>query len=107
MNDTQHFEAARGLAERAIREGGRSVEDRISFLYRVVLARRPDATESKLLQQAFKTQQELFAANPAAARRSLLTGESKPQDVAPPAETAAWTLLANLVLNLDETVTRN
>lgn len=107
MNDTQHFEAARGLAERAIREGGRTAEDRISFLYRVVLARRPDATESKLLQQAFKTQQELFTANPAAARRSLLTGESKPQDVAPPAETAAWTLLANLVLNLDETVTRN
>ncbi len=107
MNDVQHFEAARGLAERTIREGGATAEDRITFLYRTVLSRRPDATEIKLLLQALATQQDLFAKDATAARRAVQTGESKPKDVAAPAETAAWTLLANLLLNLDETVTRN
>ena len=42
-----------------------------------------------------------------AAEKAIQVGESLPKKIAAPAETAAWTLIANLVLNLDETVTRN
>ncbi len=107
MNDVQHFEAARALAERAISEGGQTPADRIAFLYRTVLSRKPEAEESQLVGQAFETQLKLFQAEPEAAAKAIRVGESAPKKIAPDAETAAWTLVANLILNLDETVTRN
>lgn len=107
MNDVQHFEASRALAERVLTEGGRSPEERLTFLYRVVLARRPDRDETGLLMKALARQQEFFAADPESARRAVHTGESTPKKVASDVETATWTMLANLVMNLDETVTRN
>jgi len=107
MNDVQHFEAARALAERVLAEGGQSTEDRISYLYRTVLSRKPDADEQRLISQALVKQRDLFAANPANATKVVHTGESKPRGVAPDVEVAAWTMIANLVLNLDETINRN
>ncbi len=107
MNDVQHFEAARALAERAIREGGSTPADRVAFLYRTVLSRRPEAEEAQLVGQAYETQLKLFQADPDAAAKAIRVGESAPKNVAPDVETAAWTLVANLILNLDETVTRN
>jgi hypothetical protein len=107
MNDVQHFEASRALAERVLTEGGRSPEERLTFLYRVVLARRPDPDETGLLMKALARQQELFAADPESARKAIHTGESTPKKVASDVETATWTMLASLVMNLDETVTRN
>lgn len=107
MNDVQHFEAARALAERAIASGGSTPADRVAFLYRTVLSRKPEAEESQLVCQAFETQLKLFQAEPEAAARAIAVGESTPKKIAPDAETAAWTLVANLILNLDETVTRN
>jgi hypothetical protein len=107
MNDVQHFEAARALAERAILEGGKTTDERITFLYRTVLARRPDAEELRLVSAALAKQLELYEADPEAAKKVVRAGESKPKGVAPAAETAAWTIIANLVLNLDEAVSRN
>jgi hypothetical protein len=49
----------------------------------------------------------LFEADPAAAHKAVHIGESAPKGNAADPETAAWTILANLLLNLDETVTRN
>jgi hypothetical protein len=106
MNDVQHFEAARALAERTL-ESSKSTEERITFLYRTVLSRRPDADELRLVTTALAKQLELFAADPAAAKKVVHAGESKPRGIAPDVETAAWTMIANLVLNLDETITRN
>ncbi|MBL8827517.1 MAG: DUF1553 domain-containing protein, partial [Planctomycetaceae bacterium] len=106
MNDVQHFEAARALAERTIREGGGDADSRVRYLYRVVLSRQPTERELKLVRQAFETQLKLYQADPKSAEQAIRVGESQPQGVAPPVETAAWTLTANLVLNLDETVTR-
>jgi hypothetical protein len=107
MNDVQHFEAARALAERTLTDGGGTTESRIEYLYRTVLARRPDAQERLLMSDALDVQRRLFEADPEGAGRAIRVGESPPRNVAPAPETAAWTLLANLVLNLDETVTRN
>jgi hypothetical protein len=107
MNDTQHFEAARALAERILAEAGLCDEQRIVLLYRMVLARSPRAEEQSLVHMSLATQRELYAEDPAAARDVVRVGESPVRQVATDPELAAWTLVANLILNLDETVTRN
>ncbi|MFN7343902.1 MAG: DUF1553 domain-containing protein, partial [bacterium] len=107
MNDVQHFEAARALAERVIAESGQDDEKRLHWLFRTVLSRKPDAKEFSMLTAALAKQRELYQKDPKAAEKAISVGESTPKKIAAPAETAAWTLIANLVLNLDETVTRN
>ena len=107
MNDIQHFEGARGLAERVLAEGATSTDERIKILYRMVLSRVPSPEELALLTAALQKQRELFAANPAAAKQAIHIGESIPRHIAPDEETAAWTMLANLVLNTDEALNRN
>ena len=107
LNDVQHFETARALAERVIAEGGSEDEKRLHWLFRIVLSRKPDAKEFSMLTAALAKQRALYQKNPQAAEKAISAGESTPKKVAAPAETAAWTLIANLVLNLDETVTRN
>lgn len=107
MNDIQHFEAARALAERIIVEGGGTTADRLTFLYRTVFSRAPSTEETQLMTSAFHKQLELFTADADSAAKAIHVGESKPKNVAPPVETAAWTLIANLILNTDESVNRN
>jgi len=107
MNDVQHFEAARVLAERVLSEGGKTTPDRITFLYRTVLSRKPDADELRLVSGALAKQRELFQADPLGAKKVVQVGESKPKGIAPDADVAAWTMICNLVLNLDETINRN
>ncbi len=107
MNDVQHFEAARALAERVIAEGGSSVEQRIDFLFRIVLARHPESDEERLVKDAFEKQLAMFNENPDDAAKAIRTGESVPKNIAPTPETAAWSMVANLILNLDESVVRN
>jgi hypothetical protein len=107
LNDVQHFEAARALAERVIAEGGPDDEKRLHWLFRTVLSRKPDSKEFSMLTAALAKQRALYQNDPKAAEKAISVGESTPKKVAAPAETAAWTLIANLVLNLDETVSRN
>ncbi|MCA9036147.1 MAG: PSD1 domain-containing protein [Planctomycetaceae bacterium] len=107
MNDVQHFEAARALAERVIEEGGRTPESRMNWLFQTVLSRHPEQDEMKLLTESYSLQYSLFESTPAAAEQAIHVGESTPKGVASPEETAAWTIIANLVLNLDETIMRN
>ena len=105
MNDVQHFEAARAFAERILTEGGKTTDERLDFLYRTVLSRKPKTDERQLLTAALAKQTELYKADPEAAKKAISVGESSPRGVASPEETASWTMLANLVLNLDEAVT--
>ncbi len=107
MNDVQHFEAARGLAERMLKEGGTAEEDRLVFAYRTVLARRPTARELQIVTNALERHLERYQGNPDAARQVVSFGESKPDPTLSAPELAAYTLTANLLLNLDETITRN
>ena len=107
MNDVQHFEAARALAERMMTEGGATPAERIAFAYRTVLARPPAAEEAAIVQAAFEKHLAKFSQTPEAAKKTIRNGESKPNTALPEAELAACTLIANLLLNLDETVTRN
>ena len=67
----------------------------------------PSPEELELIEAAYASQKALFDVDNEAALKAIKVGESLPADSTPPAEFAAWTMIANLVLNLDETVTRN
>jgi hypothetical protein len=107
MNDVQHFEAARALAERVLTEGGKTDVDRVEWLWRVVQSRVPDPDVVKLVIVALEKQRAIYVKDAAAAKKVVHAGESKPKGTAPDAEIAAWTMIANLALNLDETIMRN
>ncbi len=107
MNDVQHFEAARAFAERIMTEGGAKPEERIAFAYRAVLARKAMPEETAVVQDALKKFLAEYAQSGDAAKKVISNGESKPKAALAPNELAAWTMVANLVLNLDETINRN
>jgi hypothetical protein len=107
LNDVQHFEAARELAARMLRHGGSTPEERIAWGWRAVTARRPGAEEVAIVRETLAEHQARYAADPEAARAAVSYGERPPDASLPPEELAAYTLVANLLFNLDETVTKN
>jgi hypothetical protein len=107
MNDVQHFEAARVLAERVMNEGGKSPAEQIGFLYRTVLSRLPAEQELTIVREALEQQQRHYAAVPEQAVKVIRNGESAVNAELPPIDLAAWTMVCSLVLNLDETICRN
>jgi hypothetical protein len=104
MNDPTYIEASRKLAERAMTEAG--PEDRVTFLFRAVMARKPRAEEVDVLKDVFEKQLERYHADPTAATKLLKIGESPRNERLDSAELAAWTTVASTILNLDEAVTK-
>ncbi len=107
MNDTQHIEAARALGARVLIEGGADDHSRMEWLYRTVLSRSPEPDELRVAVESLAGHVARYGADPEAATKVISHGESKPPQQIPPSELAAWTLVANMILNLDETLTRN
>jgi hypothetical protein len=107
LNDTQYFEAARHLAGRMWREGGSTDKARLVYGFRLATSRRPTDHESEVLAQTLAAQKAHYAADVEAARKLNSVGESPAPAEVPPVELAAYTLTANLILNLDEVVTQN
>ena len=107
MNDVQHVEAARALAARGLATSGADDAGRLAWLFRAVLARRPEPAEQKLLAAALAGHRARYETDTAAANHLISHGDSRVPSHIPAAELAAWTLLANTLLNLDEAVTRN
>ena len=106
MNDPQFFEAARAFAERAIKEGGETPEARLYYLFEAATARLPKPVEEELLLKTFQSHYQELAADPEAAKALITVGESAPDDTLDAVEVAAWTMIANLILNLDEVLNK-
>jgi Protein of unknown function (DUF1553)/Protein of unknown function (DUF1549)/Planctomycete cytochrome C len=106
MNDPTYVEAARKLAERALAQGGPTADERIAFIFRLVTARKPNADEVSVLRRVLDRQLARYRSDPAAAGKLLGVGESPRDARYDVAETAAWTIVATTILNLDEAVTR-
>ncbi len=106
LNEPQYVESARALAERALHHGGKSVEKKIEYLFRLTTCRKPDARELTTLLAAYQEQLAEFRRDPAAARKLIGVGETKADATVDPAELAAWTMVANVLLNLDEVLTK-
>jgi len=107
MNDTQHIEAARELAAAILASAAATEQERIALLYRTVLARPPTTREQAIVASALRDHRLRYAAEVAAATDLISHGESPAPEDLPPPELAAWTLTANMLLNLDETLCRN
>ena len=105
MNDEQFVEAARHLAQRVMR-AHRSPEERASMAFRLSNGRRPTAAELKILLNVYREQLAEFKKNPEAAKQLLSVGESKRDEALDAAEHAAWTMVANMILNSDLAVTK-
>jgi hypothetical protein len=106
LNDPAYVEAARVLAERILREGGGDVATRLAFAFRLCTARLPSDQEAAILREIFERNLARFRKNPAAATKLISVGESPKPSEMDPAELAAWTAVGNVLLNLDETITR-
>lgn len=107
MNDVQHFEAARAFGERIITKGGKTIDERIDYAYRVALSRKPREAEKIVLHSTLNKFLERYRADANAANAVVSNGESQASPNIDRSELAAYTLLGNLVLNLDETIHRN
>ena len=107
LNDVQHVEAARGLAQRVLTSGEKNPQARIEFLFKTVLSRNPTAKEIELLDKQIATHMQRYQGAPQDAQQLIQLGESKPNADLTPAELAAYTLAASTILNMDETLTRN
>jgi len=107
MNDPQYLEAARHLGFRMLHEGGIADADRLGYGFRLATARPPNDQERAVLETSLAAQRAHYQANSDAAAKLIAVGESPaPKDV-PAAELAAYTMVANLLLNLDEVLTKN
>lgn len=107
MNDVQHFEAARNFAQRMIKEGGASPADRLAWGWKSATARVPAADELTLVDQLLAQSLTRYESDEEAAAEAIAYGESKADPALKPAELAAYTMVANLLLNLDEVVMKN
>jgi hypothetical protein len=106
LNDPVYVEAAQAMARRMIREGGVTAEDRACYGFRLCVARRPQPAELSRLLELQRRAEEQFAGQPEQAKR-MATAPLGPAPVGMNvAQLAAWTVVANVLLNLDETLMR-
>ncbi len=114
LNEELFLDCARSLAAKIVTEGGDSDSERLSYAVRRCLAREPLAAERAVLQDFLNQQRQRFASN-SVDPGPLVSGAETPKESptvtklpgnTSPAELAAWTALARIVLNLDETITK-
>ncbi|HVJ81993.1 MAG TPA: DUF1553 domain-containing protein, partial [Planctomycetia bacterium] len=106
LNDPQFVEAARALAERTLKEGAPSDDARLDRMALRALSRPFRPEEKKIVAASLAELLAHYRAQPAAARELLAVGESKRDASLDPATHAAWTMLANEILNLDEAINK-
>jgi UTP:GlnB (protein PII) uridylyltransferase len=106
MNDVTYLEASRKIAERVMKERRTSPDERIALAFRLATARLPTSREGSLLQQALSSYLDDYRNDPEAARKYLSQGESPRDEELDVRELAAYSALASLILNMDETITK-
>jgi hypothetical protein len=106
MNEITYVETARVLAERVMTQGGATPEDRLTLAFRLVTSRLPRAAERQILVQAMKDHRARFRSKPEEALKLIRTGEFPRNERLDAYELAAHMAVASLILNLDETITK-
>jgi hypothetical protein len=104
LNDPAYIEMAVALAERIASEGANmSVEDRAAFAFRLCVARQPKAEELKQFVDVFNLERSRFEQSPGEAEAIVGKSAIPNTDIK---DLAAWVYVANILLNLDETITK-
>jgi hypothetical protein len=104
LNDVTYVEAARALAQRMLNEGGPTPDERIAFAFRRATGRTPGASELAVVRRGLDRYRKSFS-DREEALRLIRHGESPVPASLDPAELAAYTAAAGVILNLDETIT--
>jgi hypothetical protein len=106
MNDPVYVETAQALARRIVREGGSGVRARVRYGLQLCLCRAPEPEQIEPLVALFDAEYERFRTDSRAAESLSGRAPGALAALASPAELAAWTTVANVLLNLDGVLTK-
>ncbi len=106
LNDVQFIEAARFLAARTLKEGGATVDSRLDYMARRILCRPLSPEEQPILVASHDDLAAHYKTTPADAKALLSEGEYKADPALDAGDLAAWTMVANQLLNLDEVLNK-
>jgi hypothetical protein len=103
LNDPYFFDAARAMARRILAEGGTTAPQRVIYGFRLVVSRRPSETELNNVLSFYNTQLTTYQRDTRAALETIGKQAGDSTDVP---ELASWTMVANVLLNVDETISK-
>ena len=107
MNDVAFVEAARALAQRVLVAGGATDESRLTYAFRLLTSRYPQEQELQILLEAVHHHRDFYEGDSQGLSEQLIHfGDSSPDTSLNSTDLAAYTIVMNLLLNLDEVITR-
>ena len=106
LNDPQYFECARMLGERTLNEGGKTDRERLHFIFRIATGRKLTDSELNELETVHRDLGKSYAADPESAAMLLGVKPAPETGRAAQVNLATWVMVANLILNLDEVLTK-
>jgi hypothetical protein len=106
LNDPAFVEAAQALARRVAAKTDFDLRHRVIYAFRLCLARQPQDPEVDRLLQLYEKEFAHYRADRKAAEKMATSELGKPPEGLDISELAAWTVVANVLLNLDEMITK-
>ncbi|MDB6121484.1 MAG: hypothetical protein JWQ71_477 [Pedosphaera sp.] len=106
LNDPVYVEAAQALARRVMKEGGIDLRQRAVYAFRLCVSRQPQPKELKRMLALYEKEMAQFKQDSKAAEKLATSELGKAPENMSVEELAAWTVVANVLLNLDETITK-
>jgi hypothetical protein len=106
LNDVTYVEAATHLAKLMMTQGGNTPQARLTYAFRRATARAPRDFELKIALRGLERYRQSFRAHPELATQWITHGENPVPKALDPIDLAAYTAAASVILNLDETITR-
>src|SRR4029078_7247480 len=107
LNDVTYLEAARKFEERMLTEGGSTPDSRIRFAFRLATGRAPTADELRVLRASLEKYTARCRHSRGSAGEFINHGEAARNKSLDPVDLAAHTVVASVLLNMDETVSKN
>lgn len=104
MNDPQFVEASRILAQRMMREGGETLEEKLTFAFRLLTGRYPADTELSILEMTYQEQYSEFMTSPGSVTELLTVGDAPTLEGINAMELAAYTVTASTIMNSDASI---
>ena len=106
LNDEQFVEASRAFAQRILKSPTNSLEEKVNWAFEMATGHLADSLRQEVIKKAYATQIKNFQKEPKRADDLLKIGESSRDESLDKTKHATWTILASMILNLDETLNR-
>ena len=107
LNDPQFVEASRALAELALKQDSTTIGEQIRFAFRRAAATQPSDRVLAIFVDTFDEELHRFQQDTESAAQLISVGDSAHDETLDPAAHAAMTVVTSIILNLDQTLTRN